>query len=56
MYSHPDLQKVIGGVVVGGVVAHKILVKAQVPGFGIWIRLWPRACQKEDRNKMYAKL
>ena len=27
-------------------VAHKILVTAQVLGFGIWIGLWPRACQK----------
>ena len=26
-------------------VAHKILVTAQVLGFGIWIGLWPRACQ-----------
>ena len=31
----------LGGVVV---VAHKILVTAQVLGFGIWIGLWPRAC------------
>ena len=29
----------------GVVVAHKILVTAQVLGFGIWIGLWPRACQ-----------
>ena len=42
MYSLPDLQKVIGW---GGVVAHKILVTAQVLGFGIWIGLWPWACQ-----------
>ena len=37
----------MGGVV--GWVAHKILVTAQVLGFGIWIGLWtgtwPRACQ-----------
>ena len=26
-------------------VSHKILVTAQVLGFGIWIGLWPRACQ-----------
>ena len=25
---------------------HKILVTAQVLGFGIWIGLWPWACQK----------
>ena len=36
MYSHPDLPWV----------AHKILVTAQVLGFGIWIGLWPWACQK----------
>ena len=29
----------------GGVVAYKILVTAQVLGFGIWIGLWTWACQ-----------
>ena len=31
-------------------VAHKILVTAQVLGFGIWIGLWPRACQKYQNS------
>ena len=29
----------------GTSVGFKILVTAQVLGFGIWIGLWPRACQ-----------
>ena len=29
--------------------SYKILVTAQVLGFGIWIGLWPRACQLNHR-------
>ena len=38
----------------------KILVTAQVLGFGIWIGLWPQACQKalffmqQDRRQFQA--
>ena len=37
----------------GGMVAHKILVTAQVLGFGIWIGLWPRACQLSIVSHLY---
>ena len=34
----------------------KILVTAQVLGFGIWIGLWPRACQKPLKTKQVGQL
>ena len=42
--------------VVGWWVAHKILVTAQVLGFGIWIGLWPRACQLVRSQSMSTSL